>query len=127
MKYLNILAFGMTFIGSIAIAEESDRYNGKWHGHCGYSHIRVELKGNAGTYGSVNRYSNGFSGNPCPNLDSPVDVIKSEPDKLVFLVSGSRVLTGCPNFRLFMKPVDKEHLKGSIEKLADIPCELSRD
>lgn len=70
----------------------------------------VEVKESGGTWHTVARNSQ----DTCAGRDAPIVVQTATPEELVFRVMRSKVMTGCPDFRVPLKRVDDKNLEGVL-------------
>ena len=114
MNSTKAVIFCYALLASIALAQEPNPYNGTWRAS-GEDFIDSEfvLQGEGGkwkTYLTAGRRR--FDA--CAAMERPIIVQRSSAEGLVFLINGSKVLSGCPDIVVTLKPIDAKSLAGLL-------------
>ena len=117
MNTLRLLVLGDALLGSIAFAQGTNPYNGKWlamfQSVRGASEAELVVKDNGGTW-MVSGTARQQKGNPCLGREAPIAVQRVSTNELAFSINASKVLAGCQDGSVTLKRVDDRTLKGQF-------------
>jgi len=119
MNTLRLLGLGGALLGSIAFAQGSNPYNGKWQAKFqgergGAKEAELVVKDNGGTW-RVWGTSHDTKRNPCIGRELPIAVQRASTGELAFRIESSKALTGCTDRSVTLKRVDDKTLEGQFD------------
>lgn len=119
MNILGLLGFGSVLLGSIAFAQGSNPYNGKWLAKFqgergGAREAELVVKNDGGTW-KVWGTSHDTKRNPCIGRDLPIAVQRASIGELAFRIESSKALSGCTDRSVTLKRVDDKTLQGQFD------------
>ncbi len=122
MNILRLLGLSGALLGSIALAQGPNPYNGKWvakyKGEGGVAtEAEVVVTDDSGTWKSWDtpQFLHSPKRNPCLGRDLPIAVQRASTGELAFRIEASKALAGCPNRSVTLKRVDDKTLQGRFD------------
>ncbi len=114
--YRTTLAILVFTLASAVVAQTANPYNGTWKVLLeGFERAKVEgtavIKDEGGTYGMT--ASSRIDA--CIGREAPITVLVASAEELVFKVTRSQVLTGCPDFTMKFKKIDDKTMKAELQ------------
>lgn len=107
--------FGWLLLASFGAMAQSNPHNGTWQasfkterGTDRDGTVVVENGGGTWDMNTQNR------SDPCVGRKAPIEVQKATAEEFVFVVSRSKVLTGCPDTTMSLKAVDASTFTGTL-------------
>ena len=114
MKLILLIAVCWIQLMSLATAQVTNPYDGTWRGtRPGFPDAELYLNGDLGTWKVFYRGAPAHN-DACVVRTRPVVVQSTSADKLVFLINGSAMLSGCPDLQVTLKLVDSNTLEGRV-------------
>lgn len=119
MSALRLLGLGSALLASIAFAQGSNPFNGKWLAKFqgergGAREAELVVKDDAGTW-KVFGTSHDTKRNPCMGRDLPIAVQRASTGEFAFRIESSKALTGCTDRSVTLKRVDDKTLEGQFD------------
>jgi hypothetical protein len=119
MNQIRFFLLASALLGTIASAQESISYDGKWsasfRGTSGMpATAELALKGPGGTWRYVSNRGHVSNRFPCLDHEFPVVVRSSSPGELTFDIEASKELHDCKDRSVTVKVLDTKNLEGQF-------------
>ena len=115
MKNSFFLLGAVATLLALSSEAQTNPYNGTWSANYksdrGVSRDGIVVVDNQGGSWDMNVQSRN---DPCVGQKAPITVETATPEEFVFHVNRSKVISGCSDSRVSMKPVDASVLTGSF-------------
>jgi hypothetical protein len=115
MNKLNLLLLALLLFGTLAVAGESNPYNGRWYANFidpdgTYQQGRLDVKDEGGTW---QVYVRRFFYMPCERREVIITVSRATAEELEFGIT-NLTLRGCDDWHVKTKRVDEKTLEGEL-------------
>lgn len=105
-------------LAAAALAQDAGRFEGRWRGSYDDRNGRsrsaeLVISGRGGTW--IYERDTGKWGSPCLGPELPVVVLSASPEELQLRIDGEKVLKGCGERRVTLKPAADGTLAGTFE------------